>query len=157
MRYIITESQYKKLLSEEDEPTTSSFKYGTQMTDASSSDGGGWTYGKQMNTTGGTESSGSSTGSTTNQSTKFTPFVTKIFNDKESKNFAGNYRVKGMKKLPNNFLEVELESSSSPFKVTTDCGKLGKGDISFKYGNSQLFSKELATSVGQTFGCKLKV
>lgn len=152
MKYIITKSQYRKLLAEQDEPSTSNFKYGTQMTDSGSTDSSGWAYGKQMNSTGGTESA-TSTGTTT----KFESFVTKIYNDKDSKNFAGNYRVKGMNKLPSNYLEVELESSSSPFKVTTDCGKLAKGDISFKYGNSQLFSKDLATKVGEKFGCKLKV
>lgn len=152
MKYIITKSQYRKLISEQDEPSTSNYKYGTQTTSSGSTDSNGWTYGKQMNSTGGTDS----TTTTSNTTTKFETFVTKIYNDKDSKNFAGNYRVKGMKKLPSNYLEVELESSSSPFKVTTDCGKLAKGDISFKYGNSQLFSKELATNVGEKFGCKLK-
>jgi hypothetical protein len=74
----------------------------------------------------------------------------KIFKDKEEKKIAGTYIVKNISKLPNNYLEVDLSS----FKIQTDCGKLPKGDSSFKYGNSQLFSKDLARKVGEKFGCK---
>ena len=148
MKYIISEIQYRKLLIAEQETeqnqTSSGFQYGKQSssTTDSGTSSSGFEYGKQSSSSGNVVGSGSTTNSGT--------ISVKIFNDKEEKKLAGTYIVKNMTKLPNNYLEVDLGS----FKIQTDCGKLPKGDSSFKYGRSQLFSKDLATKVGEKFGCK---
>lgn len=153
MKYIITETQYKKLLSEQETETTpASGQYGTQTKATTTTPSSGFEYGKQVKTT--KSATPTTGGETTSDGTQkpFQPFDVKIFKKKEegSGDVWGNYRVKSITKTDKNFLEVDLGT----IKIYTDCGKLPKGDSSFKYGNSIVFSKELATKVGEQFGCK---
>ena len=143
MKYIITETQYKKLIFEQESPTSSG--YGQIQSTTTAAPSSGFEYGKIQRT-----SSPSSSATTATTNSTQTSSSTKVFKEKEEKTLSGSYVIKNMVKTDNNYLEVDLGS----LKIYTDCGKLPKGDTSFKYGNSNLYSKDLAIKVGEKFGCK---
>ena len=137
MKYIITEEQYKKLISEQgygdiinidskEAPVSNKASYG----DISTLEGGKIP--------------------TATSSAKTTTDKIDIFADSNLLKKDGSYTLKGMKQLQNKTIQIDFSS----FKATTDCERIKKGDFSFDYSNTKKYSKDLAKKVGEKFGCK---
>lgn len=147
MKYIITEAQYKKLISEQGTTTT----YGDQIKSTTqSTTSPRYEYGQQIKLGGSSATTATQSTTSSPSQPKLEPVNIKFFYDTDEKKFAGNYAVRSAVQTTNKLIELDLGS----FKVYTDCNRILKKDSSFDYEKTKLYSKELAIKVGETFNCK---